>query len=562
MHRLSYLGVMGISVVPFASWLGGCAPSVDCEDLANCERSSGGPDAGPDSAMVDAAATPAEDAVDATTTDTTTAADVLRDGVDVESNCNSVLPPNESPCLNEKLAAFVSPAGDDQTGSAGHRNTAFKTIGAALRAVETGPKRIYLCDNAKDVYSEQLSIDAAAAPSLDGVSLYGGFECTNWTYATTRQAKINAPPIAVLPAGAHAPTSTALIVKGVVGGIKVADVELGVGNSILPGASSIGVIVDTSMNVVFERVRIMVGSGADGQAGTAGSDGMPSLPAGPAQAGTGATCPGVSSGQLGGAWPEPNACGSLGGNGGTASRGLAGSPGFAGIPGGSANGGPSGGGNGLPGANGSAGAPGAATAALGSFSNLGYTPAPAGGDGMDGTAGQGGGGGGASDATGSCIGASGGAGGMGGCGGKKAVGGGSGGASVGVLSWSSAVTLDHCELVVANGGAGGNGGKGGRGGSGQDGRAGGSGFSNDAGDAVGKGGLGGRGGDGGLGGSGAGGNGGPSYGIVYKGDSASKNGTVPPHGNGGTKGLGGSQLGGVPAPDGMVGPSGNELQVN
>jgi hypothetical protein len=156
---------------------------------------------------------------------------------------------------------------------------------------------------------------------------------------------------------------------------------------------------------------------------------------------------------------------------------------------------------------------------------------------------------------------------MGGCGGSPGKGGASAGASVALLTWMSTVTLDHCELVSASGGAGGKGGNGGKGGEGKAGGPGGAGYgddagiSPDAGPVLGKGGHGGNGGPGGNGGSGAGGNGGPSYALVYKGTAPTRlNGTSLAHGGAGAKGVGGS-IDDIRAPDGMPGTAGEEFAV-
>jgi hypothetical protein len=151
---------------------------------------------------------------------------------------------------------------------------------------------------------------------------------------------------------------------------------------------------------------------------------------------------------------------------------------------------------------------------------------------------------------------------MGGCGGKPGTGGASGGASVAVLNWQSALTLDRCELVATDGGAGAKGGNGGPGGAGKPGAPGGLAYDGpDGGTSVGKAGSGGAGGNGGPGGSGAGGNGGPSYALVYKGDTPTKlNGTLLAHGAGGAKGIGGG-LDVAKAPDGFAGGSADEFSV-
>ena len=126
---------------------------------------------------------------------------------------------------------------------------------------------------------------------------------------------------------------------------------------------------------------------------------------------------------------------------------------------------------------------------------------------------------------------------MGGCGGDLGTGGIGGGASVALLSWDSALTLDACGLVASAGGAGGVGGAAHAGGLG---KAGGSGGTASVVNTIGGGGIGGNGGNGGNGGSGAGGTGGPSIALVY---SVSKptflNDPVRTPGAGGAHGAGG-----------------------
>jgi hypothetical protein len=524
-------------VVGLLAWSCG-STDVTCEDLANCAKP------------------PAEDA--STDESAASGSDSAEVGThEAEAGCTSTSPPSDGGCLNEAIAIFVSPKGNDS--ASGKRGSELRTIGAALRASKTGPKRIYVCDDGTG-YAESLVIDAAsdagsadaatANAATDGISLYGAFDCATWSYDTTKRAKVTSP------------SGPALVLRGLVAGVTLADFELTSPNATAMGTSSIAAIVDTSMHVVFERVKIAAGSGADGQPGIDGAKGddgaAPSVP----QQGAAAACPAGTTQLFGGAWTMLSACGSRGGNGGPSVMGAAGYQGVAGGPPGLDNAGPAGM-DGRAGANGAPGMSGVASTVVGLFSSTGYKAAPPGGDGADGIVGQGGGGGGASNATGtSCIGASGGAGGMGGCGGKKGLGGDSGGASVALLSWSSDVMLDNCELASANGGAGGKGGNGGLGGLGKAGAEGGPAFISDAGDNILKGGHGGLGGNGGLGGSGAGGNGGPSYGLVYKGDSPSKIMIVYTHGMGGVAGVGGSQVGGVKGADGIVGDTRNELQVN
>ncbi len=546
------MGVVGVGIIGAGLLAWACGSTdVSCEDTATCPRppSDGGrdgardADAGPSDAPVEmglgeGSADAASDPSEAQGSDGPPATDAA---------CTSTLAPDESPCFNEKLALLVSPNGLDAVNATGERGKEFRTISAALAVIGSGIRRIYVCDDGRG-YLDTIAIDATANAAVDGVSIYGGFDCA-WNYATTRRAKVNPP------------AGPALIVKGIVGSVKLADFELDGANATASGSSSIGAIVDTSMNVVLVRAKITSGTGADGAPGVGGVKGDDGMQPAMMQNGSSGLCPTNLTFQVGGSWASASSCGSKGGGGGFANAGTIGSPGLPGTPG-STNGGAEGGMRGGDGVDGVAGTLGAGSAPLGFFSAAGYTVSPPGGSGTDGAVGQGGGGGGASNATGTCIGASGGAGGMGGCGGKKGLGGGSGGASVAVLSWSSALTLDHCDLVAGDGGGGGMGGNGGPGGAGANGGTGGPAFASDAGETVGAGGNGGKGGRGGAGGPGAGGNGGPSYGFVYKGDSPSKVGTSPTHGNSGAKGIGGTRSDGAKAADGLVADSANELQVN
>src|SRR5262249_7587978 len=150
--------------------------------------------------------------------------------------CTSTLPPSESLCVNEAIVLLVSSRGNDANAT-GKRGAEFRTIGAAIRATKAGPKRIYVCDDGV-AYAETITIDATADAALDGISIYGGFDCADWSYQAARRAKV-------------APTSgPALLVKGVTMGVRLADVELASANATSAGASSIAAIVDTAMNVV------------------------------------------------------------------------------------------------------------------------------------------------------------------------------------------------------------------------------------------------------------------------------------------------------------------------
>ncbi len=463
------------------------------------------------------------------------------------SSCDRSKEPNENPCVvDDRFGVFVSPNGSDS--ASGTKALPFKTIARAL--TRANGKNVYVCAG---TYAEQVTIDA----SLDGARMFGGFDCASWSYSAGMRPK-------VVPA-----SGVALAVKALSTGATIEDMEFDAPDATTAGASSIGAIVDASMNVSLRRVKIAAGKGAPGQAGADGGKGADGTSADPQQQGASAKCTGAPATQNGGSWAGPSLCRSKGGAGGFALIGSDGTAGIAGDPRTNVtppnvdNGGPKGstGGDGNPGMPGNAGAIGSASTSAGAFSPSGYSPASAGGDGTDGFPGQGGGGGGASNATGMCIGASGGAGGMGGCGGTHGIGGGSGGASVALLSWQSSITLDACELASSSGGTGGKGGNGGAGGLGKDGAEGGAAYAGDAGPNVGHGGKGGPGGNGGPGGPGAGGNGGPSYALVYHGTAPMKSpDTIPMPGAGGAKGVGGVNSKGSAA-DGTPGLAAAEFAI-
>ncbi|HKY41131.1 MAG TPA: hypothetical protein VJN18_34595 [Polyangiaceae bacterium] len=447
---------------------------------------------------------------------------------------------------NDQGVFVSSDIGDDVAGN-GTREAPYASITKGIASA--AGKNVYVCLGAADFYEEKLTITEA----VDGVRIYGGFECDNWTHDTHRYV------------GVQSPEPIALRIQSLKTGAQIENVRFVAADGTPSDKSSFGAFVTDSKGVVLRRVEITAGDGAKGVDGNSGTAGMNGSTAGPAPTGKVAICPNdiVPNSQTGGDWGSVDHCGSVGGLGGTAFKSTAnGGPGGPGAPtenvhplGAIENGGPPGG-TGGPGTEGDAGTVGAQASALGTFAKAGFSPAN-GKAGTDGYSGQGGGGGGASKGSGTCVGASGGAGGMGGCGGKGAEPGLGGGASVGLFSWNSDVTLDASEIVSSVGGGGGGGGDGGLRGQGASGGEGGLGVG-----AIAQGGDGGDGGNGGDGGSGSGGTGGPSYALVYSGtkpmyDLAD---TTLTEGDGGDPGLGGS-VSDVMAPAGTAGDSAPELEI-
>jgi hypothetical protein len=445
-----------------------------------------------------------------------------------------------------ELGVFVSSDAGDDTSGDGTKELPFKTITAGIAAA--AGKNVYVCVGEKD-YGEKISLDLAT----DGVRIYGGFECANWTYATTRSAQVLSP------------SNIALRIDGLKKGVHIENVDFQATDAKGTGfdASSYGAFVTNSKGVELTRVGLTAGDGMKGPDGAPGAETPDAAPAGAAQHGKPAVCTGTLMDADGGKWDAP-LCGSRGGAGGKANVGTAGSDGVSGTPDEGVDppnavnrglGSLVAGADGDPGIKGSKGNPGAVGTAAseeGSFAMGGYSTAD-GHAGSNGFPGQGGGGGGASKSSVTCRAASGGAGGLGGCGGKPGGAGQGGGASVGLFAWASAVTLTSCTIASSTGGAGGAGGAGGGGGGGG---AGGLAGQGSQANNIGLSGQGGQGGPGGNGGSGSGGTGGPSFAMVYAGTQPTYDlaDTTLTAGTGGDAGVGGKVLT-ANAPDGSDGAS-------
>ncbi|MEI9949399.1 MAG: hypothetical protein WDO74_10550 [Pseudomonadota bacterium] len=421
--------------------------------------------------------------------------------------CNGSLSPDLDACvISDEYGIFVAPNQDASAdGTQAHPYATLTTALANVMKI----KHVYVC--AAD-YAEPDTIEIP-----DRVSIYGGFTCEGgvWKYDSALPAHL----LPKSPIGARITDAKV--------GVVIQDVRIDAGNA--PddgtGASSFGMMISGSQNIALKRVEIRAGKGGKGKAGIDGATGLDGIASGTDQNGKAGTCDSAPSSRTGPV-PVPKICGSEGGVGGTAQVAADYSPTQDGLGGylvAPSNGGKGGQvfGNGASrGGDGDKGTPGdkgTAAPALGAFSATGYQMA-SGGSGGAGRPGRGGGGGGASlgaaSSTANCLGSTGGAGGMGGCGGDPGGGGIGGGASVGLLSWQSAVTIDSCALTANTGGAGGNGGAAHIGGAG---KAGGTGGPTDSANKVGVGGRGGDGGNGGNGGNGAGGSGGPSIALVYAG---------------------------------------------
>ena len=327
---------------------------------------------------------------------------------------------------------FVAPTPTGSNTNAGTKESPVASITTALQK-SAGKSFIFVCEGA---YTESVDITQAAA-------IYGGFKCADWGYSGALPTFAATKPDYVI----RLDTANDTI---------IADLELDAMDAPAnTGTSSVGVFVNTSQNVTFERLTVHAGMGAAGPSGTLQSlvsmwpaattlNGNSSTgPDGGSQ--NSVTCPGGSGTTVGG----------KGGNADGFSDGVAGTPPLGGGDGGT-------GGtssiactmestDGKPGASGMNGN---GAMALGDFVDGGWAPMGGSGGGPGGP-GQGGGGGGGRD-NGTSQGGGGG-GGAGGCGGGGGGGGAGGGGSIAIAAFQSAVSVKTSTLVCVAAGNGGGG---------------------------------------------------------------------------------------------------------
>ena len=426
------------------------------------------------------------------------------DGPTTAGDASACDPSTASSCaVDESHGVFVAPptsGGNDTTGT-GARSAPVGSIGHALDLAKAAGKAVYVCAG---VYDESVLLDAAH----DGVSIFGGLDCTTWVYSTANFVLVlpSQPGYAIEIKNLSVGTTLSAIAFTALSAPDMSPTSSGTAW----GASSVAAFVHGAQHVTLEHVALRAG---------AGHVGAPGVAAGPAQAGrvTGGTnwttmsLDGVRAASDGGP-VAANSCTcpldgshSSGGQGGgpqqTPGPGLPSYGDDAGAGGAGVNNMQCRGGGGYDGLNAPAGPADAPLRQPGTISDSGWSPSK-GVSGSPGLPGQGGGGGGSGDML---DGGLGGGGACGGCGGAGGGAGGGGGGSIALLNTDSDVVLSDCVLTAAAGGTGG------AGASGEPGQVGGTG-------GGGYGGCqGGSGGDGAGGNGGQGGAGGVSLGIAFHG---------------------------------------------
>lgn len=433
-------------------------------------------------------------------------------GIIKPPDCDLTKEPKDSPaCVDDGVAVFVSPTGDDAT--SGRKTSPVKSIAKGVElAAARGVPRVYVCEGSYDG-----AVDVKAP-----VAIFGGMSCA---WAVTGARPKLAPSKGV-----------ALAVTKVSGAVLVQDLEI-VGSADLgkPGDSAIAAFVSESTNVTFRNVTLTAKDGVGGDTGAGRSNYSSAAKDGAnasgATGGVASTCACAdSTSSTGGAGASGAGAGLQDGSAipavGSSNAGLTGLSTCT---------------NGQIGANGASGSTGAAATAAGTLTASGWSSVAGGLAAPNGKPGQGGGGGGAK----TNVSSAGGGGACGGCGGAGGAVGGNGGSSFALLAFKSSVTVEGGTLAS---GAGGKGGDGGPGQAGQSGGAAGPGAACD----------GGPGGHGAGGSGGGGGAGGHSVPVAWVGNEPTLKGaqTTPgakgSGGGGGTPGAGPGNAGG----SGATGPEG------
>ena len=99
----------------------------------------------------------------------------------------TAFPASDSCVVSEDFGVFVSADGDDSSGD-GSRARPFHTLGRAAQAAHDRGRRVYACATA-GAFAERLQLGTA----LDGLQLFGGFSCSDWSYDTALVSHVDSP---------------------------------------------------------------------------------------------------------------------------------------------------------------------------------------------------------------------------------------------------------------------------------------------------------------------------------------------------------------------------------
>ena len=136
------------------------------------------------------------------------------------------------------------------TGGDGTQARPYATLGDALTAAESAGKRVYACAPAAMTFNEAVTISA-------GIEVYGGFDCTSWTWSPSARTALMGPADQV-----------ALTIENGAEGAKVEGLAITAASpsSMTMGGASIAVVVD-DVAATLEQCDVKASDAADGMDG-------------------------------------------------------------------------------------------------------------------------------------------------------------------------------------------------------------------------------------------------------------------------------------------------------
>ena len=169
-------------------------------------------------------------------------------GAGCETTCAAnTVDPSTDPCVViDGTGTFVSATSGNDTTGTGTKEAPYATIAKGMTAAAAGTKRVYACGT----FATQVQVNA----SLDGVTVYGGFDCAKWAYDVTK-------PTTVAPTG----VGYALVVQGTTTGVTFEDfaftAQSAPGTASATPASSVAVFASGSV-LTLTRVAVTAGEWA------------------------------------------------------------------------------------------------------------------------------------------------------------------------------------------------------------------------------------------------------------------------------------------------------------
>ncbi|HTQ47062.1 MAG TPA: hypothetical protein VMI75_30110, partial [Polyangiaceae bacterium] len=165
--------------------------------------------------------------------------------------------PSSDPCVvADGLGIFVSPSGNDSSGN-GSKALPYASIAKAASIAATGKKRVYACGT--------FTSAVALTSSDDGVTIYGGLDCTTWVYSASMPTTV-APSAAGYALQVTGAGTTGVTFEDFVFTAQSAP-QTPPANTSTSASSSVAVFASGS-KVSFTRATIDAGSGQPGAGGT------------------------------------------------------------------------------------------------------------------------------------------------------------------------------------------------------------------------------------------------------------------------------------------------------